>query len=362
MEQTQSQEMRQELRQVLRMEQARLLEMPENEFHKLVIDLERSPLFVRLFQKERLIRYQRFPRTDIATSFYQVREEAVADRGSADVESLLAGKGYVVRQVQRLGVEKFKRYFLFPEPGMTSEAIARECGLEPSEVQKINGLIDEFSVLTEFYHPAEDPSGAIHYTRVAAIEKDARGLVIGYFSTHFARGRYAIDYESFERLRAAGTLSEGEAKETRQLFKRLELVNSRKDTLTRILQAIVDRQSLYLESGEAKSLLPYTQKELADRTGLVASSVSRAIRFRSIVTPWGAEVPLKHFFPRPKRFKQDLLRKVLESDNLASDEAIRAVLREKFGVAISRRSVAGLRRELKFPAGRGRRVAREKGA
>jgi len=57
-EQTQSLQMRQELRQILRMEQANLLEMPEGEFNRLLIEIERNPLFLRLYQREKLIRHQ----------------------------------------------------------------------------------------------------------------------------------------------------------------------------------------------------------------------------------------------------------------------------------------------------------------
>lgn len=359
MEQVQSQMMRPEMRQALRMEQARLLEMPEDEFYGLISEIEHSPIFRKLCQQEKLIHYQRFPGTDIASGFYQLKEEAVAGNSSADVESLLLGKERLISRIQELGEAKFKRYFLFPESGMTSEAIARECGLEVARVQEINDLIDRVSVPGESYHSADVATG-VRYTRVASLEKDASGFIIGYFSAHLARGRYSVDYEGFERLGVSGSLAEAEAKEARQLFRKLELINSRKDTLTRILQGIIDRQALYLDSGEARSLLPFTQKELAARMGLAASTVSRAISGRSVATPWGAEVPLKHFFPGPKKFRRELLRQVLESGRLASDEAVRLVLQEKFGVAISRRSVASLRQELKYPAARARAV-RERG-
>jgi hypothetical protein len=42
MEQTQSQQMRQELGQFLRIEQANLLEMPEDEFQKLIVGIEKT--------------------------------------------------------------------------------------------------------------------------------------------------------------------------------------------------------------------------------------------------------------------------------------------------------------------------------
>ena len=119
---------------------------------------------------------------------------------------------------------------------------------------------------------------------------------------------------------------------------------------------IIEKQSLYLDSGDTRSLLPFSQKELASEIDLAASSVSRAISAKSIETPWRQEIPLKQFFPRPRKFKKDLLKKLIESDNeLRSDEAIRKKLWEKFGVSLSRRSVANMRQDLKLPAARSRK-------
>lgn len=349
--QTQSLQMQQGLRQVLRMQQASLLQMSDNEFHQLIIEIERSPLFLRLYQKEKLVHYQRFPQTSISSTFYQLKEDAVADPGSLNVEPLLLKKENLVQQIQKLGMEKFKQYFLFPDSGMTISEIARACDLDVSQVQEINSLIDEFSVQSEFYHPSKVSSDVIQYYRVASVEKAGEDFVVGYFSPFSARGRYQINYERFEELSKSGAFGEDEARETRQLFKKLELINSRKDTLNQILQGIVDKQTLYFQTSDSRSLLPVSQKELAKKIGLAPSSVSRAIRGKSINTPWGEEVPLKHFFPRPKRFRKELLGQLLEGDDeLSSDEMIRTRLREKFGVAISRRSVANLRKELKIPA------------
>ena len=340
---------------VRQMGQADRLKMPEDSLHRLIIQAERDPRFRRLHQKEKLIRYQRFRRTDIPSRFCQPRQGVTASKGSPDAEPLLPNNEPIVRQIQKLGQEKFKRYFLFPESGMSTKEIAIDCGLEVAEVQKINSLIDEFSVMSEFYHPSTISSGRIRYSKIASVENDEKGLVISYFSAFFARGRYSIDYYGFEKLKAAGAFTEAEVKEARQLFRRLALINRRKDALNRILQNIIDKQALYLESGDLKSLLPFSQKELAQQIGLTPSSVSQAINGRSIDTPWGREIPVKDLFPRPKRFRKELLRQLLETDSeLASDEAIRNKLWEKFGVAISRRSVANLRKELRFPAAQGR--------
>jgi len=328
-----------------------LLEMPEEEFNKLIGEVESSPLFKRLYQENKIIHCQRYPRTDISSSFYQLNEEIAADTSTLDVESLLLNKEDIVRQIQRIGLKNFKRYFLYPEPEMSPEEIAQECNLELSEVQKINSLINELSILSEFHNPSTlNPERGIYYSKVASIERGSEGFVIGYFSPSFARGRYSIDYERFEELRGNGAFSGTEVKEIRQLFRRLELINSRKDTITRILQEIVEKQVLYFESGDLKALLPFSQRELAKRIGLVPSSISRAIRGKSLDTPWGEEKALKDLFPRTRRFKKELVRHLLEAETeLLSDGAIKAKLEQTFGASIPRRSVASLRKELKIP-------------
>jgi DNA-directed RNA polymerase specialized sigma54-like protein len=349
-QQTQSLQARQEFKLIMRLEQAGLLEMPEEEFNRLIAEVENSPLFKDLYRKERIIRYQRYPKTDISSRFYQLNEEIAAGTGTLDVESLLSNKEDIVRQIQKIGLENFKRCFLFPEPGISVGEVAEECNLELAEVEEINSLINELSIMNEFYNPSTlNSEHGIYYTKVASIERGAEGFIIGYLSPSYARGRYSIDYERFEELRGEGAFSASEAKGIRQLFKRLELINSRKDTVTRILQGIVEKQAPYFESGNGKAVLPFSQKELAERIGLVPSSISRAISGKSLETPWGEEKALKDFFPRPRMFRKELVRQLLETgEEFSSDEAIKAKLEQKFGVSISRRSVASLRKELKI--------------
>jgi len=357
MNQTQSLQTRQELGQLLRMEQAALLEMPEEEFQRLIAEVEKSPLFQRLCRQDGIVHYQRFPNTDLSPYFYELKEELVADEGSLDLEELLREREEVVEAIKALGPEKFKRYFLYPEPGDTADDIARECDLELWEVERINEFIDRFSIMSEFFHPSGLASSkGIYYSRIASVEKGPEGFVIGYLAPSLARGKYSIDYERFERLAGDGFFSGTEVRKMRQLLRRLELINSRKDTVYHILIHIVEKQALYLESGDSKALLPLAQKELANSIAVVPSTVSRAIRGKSVDTPWGEEKPLKDFFPRPRRFRKELVRQILETEGEPlSDEAIRAKLDGKFGVSLSRRTVSSLRKELKIPSARHRR-------
>ena len=337
---------------IVGMEQANALELPEEEFNRLTAELESSSLFKKLLRNERIVRYHRYPKTDISSRFYQLNEEIAAGAGTLDIESILANKEDIVRQIQRIGLENFRRYFLYPEPEISLEEIAQECNLGLPEVENINNLINEFSIMSEFYNPsALSSEHGIRYSKIASIERRSEGFVIGYLSPSYARGRYSIDYGKVEELRGNGAITKAEAKAIRQLLKRLELINTRKDTVTRILQNIVEKQAPYFESGNAMALLSFSQKELAERIRLVPSSVSRAIADKSLETPWGEEKALKDFFPRPRRFKKELVRQLLETgEEFSSDEEIKAKLEQEFGVSVSRRSVASLREELRIAA------------
>jgi RNA polymerase sigma-54 factor len=333
------------------MQQADMLQLTDRDFQNLIVEVEQSPLFRRLFRKEKIIRYHRFQGTDISGDFYRTDTENIADSGSLDIESLLEKRKEIVRRIAKLGIQKFKKYFLFCEPGVTKEETAAACHLPVREVEAINSLVNDFAVMSEFYHPSAFESQAVHYTRIASIEKCPEGFIIGYYSPSYARGRYEIDYDKFEQLLREHRLAAGETKQARQLFKKMQLINARKDTINNLLQKLIKKQALYLETGEKKSLLPFTQKELAGEIGVARSSVSRAIRYKSLCTPWEEEVPLKDFLPGPKQFKKRIIGQLLRSESgLKSDKDACAALLEKFGISISRRSVAKLRQELRLPA------------
>jgi DNA-directed RNA polymerase specialized sigma54-like protein len=348
---TQSLKMQPVLTQIVKLQQADVLQLTDADFHALIREVEKNPLFYRLYHRDKLIHYQKFPRTDIHPSFYELKDNTAADPGSLDVESLVAERAEVVRIIKRLGAENFKKFFLFPEGGTKTEEIAAACALSAAEVKAINALVDDFAVMSEFYHPPATGQPGLAFTKVAAVARCPEGFIINYFSPAYARGRYVIDYGGFEQRLADARYSSAEVKEARTLFKKLELINSRKNSINGILQSLVNKQALFFESGKKIALLPFSQKELAAETGLAPSSVSRAIKGKSLVTPRGEEIPLTLLTPTPKLFKKELIRQLLLAEpGLSSDENARTRLREKTGINISRRSLAHLRGELKLPA------------
>ena len=337
----------------IKMEQSRLLEMDESDFQRHIAEVEISPLFKRLCYEEKIITFHRFPKTDISPSFYQLKDNIVADEGSLDIKSLVHDNEMVVSLVQKLGIERFKQYFLFNQTDFSEQDIALECQLDLTQVRAINHLLDEFSTRSEFYHPSAFGNETTRYKRIASIERNKEGFIIGYYSPSYAKGKYQIDHERLAVLISKGIISEKDALEAKQLVKKLELINSRKDTVTNILLGIMEKQNLYFQSGDIKSLLTFSQKELAANIGVVPSSVSRAIYAKSIDLPWGEEKPLKEFFPRPSMFKKLILKQILDQEEEPrSDEQIRKQLEKDYGISVSRRSVARFRKDLNIQASR----------
>ena len=137
------------------------------------------------------------------------------------------------------------------------------------------------------------------------------------------------------------------------------MVNSRKTIIYQVVQNIVETQRDFLESGNSRDLEPFTQASLAEKIGVEASLISRAISGKAIRIPQGRETSLKTFFPTKKQLRKELIREIIEQEKTAlqnkiikkpySDGEIRKKLKEDYGISVSRRSVSEWRLDLKIP-------------
>jgi RNA polymerase sigma-54 factor len=141
------------------------------------------------------------------------------------------------------------------------------------------------------------------------------------------------------------------------LIKSLE---SRKETLYKVVKAIVELQRDFLDKG-INYLKPMTQKEIADIVGIHESTVSRAINGKYVATPRGL-FEIKFFFQsgisnrNGNQFSaetiKNLIKKLIEEEDSAnplSDQKIADILKEK-NINISRRTVAKYREECNIPS------------
>jgi RNA polymerase sigma-54 factor len=147
-----------------------------------------------------------------------------------------------------------------------------------------------------------------------------------------------------------------------QLIKNIE---QRKQTILKVCQAIVRRQTEFLEHG-IDHLKPMMIKDVAEEIGVHASTVSRAVANKYAHTPQGV-FELRYFFSEavqgPSGAETPLLllkrrvKKMIEEEDPRhplTDEQITQRLRAE-GIQVTRRTVAKYREDMKIPSTHQRR-------
>lgn len=143
----------------------------------------------------------------------------------------------------------------------------------------------------------------------------------------------------------------------------IEAIQSRRRTLTLTMKAIINIQHRFFEEGDESLLRPMILKDVAERTGLDLSTISRVSNSKYVQTRWGM-FPLKFFFSDgyvtdsgeelSTRKIKAALKELVEGEDKRrplSDEALSALLAKK-GFPIARRTVAKYREQLGLPVAR----------
>lgn len=152
-------------------------------------------------------------------------------------------------------------------------------------------------------------------------------------------------------------------KEKGQQF--VDALAQRRQTLLTVMKTIIRLQKAFFVEGDEALLHPMRLEDVAERTGLDLSTVSRVTSSKYVETPYGM-YPLKWFFSGSsvqdgeevsvRKVKQALQELIGAEDKTAplSDDRLCALLREQ-GYEIARRTVAKYREALGFPPARLRR-------
>ncbi len=148
----------------------------------------------------------------------------------------------------------------------------------------------------------------------------------------------------------------GQLQEARWLIKSLE---SRAETLLKVADAIVRRQSAFLDYGP-EAMHPLVLREVAEEVGMHESTISRVTTRKYLHTPRGT-FELKYFFSSGVSTEdggsasataiQAMLRKLIGAEDARkplSDQAIAEELQRK-GIQVARRTVAKYREGLRIP-------------
>ncbi|MFH1920710.1 MAG: RNA polymerase factor sigma-54 [Planctomycetota bacterium] len=173
----------------------------------------------------------------------------------------------------------------------------------------------------------------------------------------------------YRRLLASGETNE----ETREFIKRklnsaqwlIDSIQQRRNTLTRVAQAIVDHQTEFLDKGP-EAIEPLKMQQIADKVGVHVTTVSRAVDDKWIQTPRGI-FPLKRFFcggtvgSDGEEVAWDAVRLKLQEivdheskQHPLSDEDLVKQL-AAHGITVARRTVTKYRKAMDIPSSRQRR-------
>jgi RNA polymerase sigma-54 factor len=143
----------------------------------------------------------------------------------------------------------------------------------------------------------------------------------------------------------------------------IDAIKQRQQTLLSTMNAIMEHQHDFFLTGDETTLRPMILKDIAEKTGLDISTVSRVANSKFVQTEFGT-YRLKFFFSESlstesgeevsTREVKKILSDLIEAENKKrplSDERLTELLQEK-GYNIARRTVAKYREQLNIPVAR----------
>ncbi len=146
----------------------------------------------------------------------------------------------------------------------------------------------------------------------------------------------------------------------------IEALKQRQNTLSKTMQAIIDFQRPFFESGDETKLKPMILEDIAKVTGFDISTISRVVNSKYIETPYKI-YPLKYFFSEglvnkageevSTRELKTVLKQIVATEDKHkpfTDEQLVSILSEK-GYNVARRTIAKYRDQLGIPLARLRR-------
>ena len=141
----------------------------------------------------------------------------------------------------------------------------------------------------------------------------------------------------------------------------VDAIKQREGTMQKVMRVIVELQRAYFEDGDIEHLKPMILKNVADKTGVDISTISRITCNKYADTHFGT-ILLKDLFSEgienklgeniSNRVIQSAIEEVVKNEskkNLLTDQQLVTILSTK-GFNIARRTVAKYREQLKIPA------------
>jgi RNA polymerase sigma-54 factor len=142
--------------------------------------------------------------------------------------------------------------------------------------------------------------------------------------------------------------SDDEKRHIQQYVARAKLfmsnINQRRETMMRIARVLVEVQEDFLRHG-VRHLRPLTRAQVAERTGLHESTVSRATAGKYVMLPNRQVIPFSDFFTASLSIKDVMKEIIVREGRPLTDREIVSLLRDE-GIRVARRTVAKYRSQL----------------
>ncbi len=235
------------------------------------------------------------------------------------------------------------------------ERLQRKLGWSREQLAETLGLLRNLMRNSDLLEEGEPPSEVIPD---ATVYKTDEGWKVSLRDERVPRLRLTA-YAS-NLTKEANSLSPDAKEYLQRAFNRakwiMQALDQRRQTLRRIVEAVVERQKQWLED-PATPMVPLRQEDVAEQLNLHPATISRAVQDKYVETPHGV-FPLKSFFPRgvpshsggqqAREAVQERLKALIENedpDRPYSDDALVELLAEA-NINISRRTVCKYRDEL----------------
>lgn len=235
------------------------------------------------------------------------------------------------------------------------------------ELHKLNEEINKIRVLNPYPGRMYSSQEPIYVSPEVYIEKVEEDYVIYFTDDGSPRLRISPTYHQLLDQQEVNKETKDFIKDkVRSAVDLLRNIEHRRQTIYRVVECIVHRQTEFLDKG-VEFIKPMMLKDVAEDIGMHLSTISRVVNRKYAHTPQGV-IELRRFFSEgmlnedgeevSTRILKLKIKKMIEEENTKkplTDDQIAKIL-SKEGVKLSRRTVAKYRDQMQIPGSRERKT------
>ena len=283
--------------------------------------------------------------------------------GVFDVKECLVAQLESKGESDSLAVELVKEHFENLQPHRLQK-LSKATGID---LETLNEEIEKIRLLNPYPGKEYSTEKPIYVSPEVYIEKVEGEWEIYFTDNGSPRLRISNTYQQLLGKDDTNRETKSFIKErVRSAVDLLRNIEHRRQTIYRVVECIVKRQSAFLEYG-VEHIKPMMLKDVAEDIGMHLSTISRVVNRKYAHTPQGV-IELRRFFSEgmlnedgeevSTRILKRKIKKMIEAEDQKkplTDDKLSKML-GKDGVKISRRTVAKYRDQMRIPGSRERKI------